>query len=535
MRIRRWFVSACVLSVLAGCGDKPAPITAPAVAVAEPAKSPFQSTPDFGGVKTVTRESDGIGSTVELATLAALQSAVAQVNGVKLASSLQTMRAGLSVTRNDGAPQSVQAESFLARAISASAGSVLGYRVLLQQEVKELDSETVKRVRANDSGHSFSASASASSSASASARAGDASANANSEGEDEVSMEGERGASSFELDEHYKQMRSYWKVKLAVDIAQYRAPDEQGRPKIVVAQPRMLSSTYAVGEGQVPAVDVARAIRSRLSEILTQTKRFIVLDREFGDEMQAEIDKINSGSVRAIDTARIGQQLATDLILIPTIENFAYPKSTRSLHMSSRELVSYQGGGRINLKLVNATTGEVVMSESFEHALPPTAPSTLARVVNGEALANEMMDTLSGQMGSSVVAEIFPISVVALAGNRVVLSQGGDALHVGERFDAVSLGEELTDPQTGRSLGRMEMPCCVVRIERVERQTSYGVIDDSASVPAKAGFVSGSIKLTHRLAAEPTVVAAVPAAPRPKPAKRSKADAAPEPEKDPDW
>ncbi|WP_373401759.1 CsgG/HfaB family protein, partial [Klebsiella pneumoniae] len=101
----------------------------------------------------------------------------------------------------------------------------------------------------------------------------------------------------------------------------------------------------------------ADAIRARLSDTLTQTQRFIVLDREFGDELQAEIDHINSGNVRLQDTARVGQQLATDLILIPTIERFEYPRSVRNLRMSDRQVTSYSGGGRITLRLVNATTG----------------------------------------------------------------------------------------------------------------------------------------------------------------------------------
>ncbi|MBR7540008.1 hypothetical protein KC221_27880, partial [Mycobacterium tuberculosis] len=83
--------------------------------------------------------------------------------------------------------------------------------------------------------------------------------------------------------------------------AQYRAPDEQGKPKIVVALPRTKAGSYAVGDGRVSADEVADALRARLSDTLTQTQRFLVLDREFGDELQAEIDHINSGNVRLQD------------------------------------------------------------------------------------------------------------------------------------------------------------------------------------------------------------------------------------------
>ncbi len=321
-------------------------------------------------------------------------------------------------------------------------------------------------------------------------------------------------------------MRSYWKVRVRAQIAQYRAPDEQGKPKIVVALPRTKAGSYAVGDGRVDADEVADAIRARLSDTLTQTQRFIVLDREFGDELQAEIDHINSGNVRLQDTARVGQQLATDLILIPTIERFEYPRSVRNLRMSDRQVTSYSGGGRITLRLINATTGQVVMSDSFDHQLASTGPSTLPRVVNGRNMAAAMMESLSGQIGTSIVTTLFPVSVVSVDGDQVVLSQGGDTVQAGQRWQAVRLGEELKDPQTGRSLGRSEHPCCTIRIDRVAAQTSYGTIEDGVDA-MRGGFRPGQIELRQKLGSKPAAAdagataSAAPQLPHARPPSRS--------------
>jgi hypothetical protein len=167
--------------------------------------------------------------------------------------------------------------------------------------------------------------------------------------------------------------------------------------------------------------------------------------------------------------------------------------------MSSRQLISYAGGGRVSLKLINATTGEVVMSESFNHELPSTPPSTMPRTIDGKALAGEMMDAISGKMTFAVVNEVFPISVVALNGATVALSQGGQSVAVGSRYQAVLLGDELVDPQTGNSLGRMETPCCVIRIDRVSEQTSYGTVE--GELPAlSTPFKPGMIELREQIA-----------------------------------
>lgn len=508
-------IGVCVfitlMALLSACSKKeasaPALASAP-VAASTPAEAKTGSgAPDFGGITKVTREVEAIGSTQELAVVAALQSAVAQVNGVRVASQMQAVRAGLDVSVNGQGAESVRSEAFVQKLLAASQGAVTGFEILDQQEIDKVDEEAIAHVRASDGGYSYSASASSegqtSVDARASARGDGGSADTSYKGSasygQSANVDVKRGPSSYQSDSTYRKMRSYWKVKVRAVVAQYRAPDEQGRPKIVVAMPKTLSARFSVGDSQIAASDVARAVRGRLSDVLTQTKRFIVLDREFGSDIQAEIDRINSGNTRVQDSARLGQQLATDLILIPTIERFEYLRSVRQLRMSDRQLVSYEGAGRVTLRLLNATTGEVVLSDSFDYKPAPTEPSTMPRVIDGQTLAADMMNALSGQMGSAIVTQIFPISVVAVNGDQAVLSQGGDSVKVGQRWQAVCLGEELKDPATGRALGRNEELCGTIRIDRVSTQTSYGTLEEGASTLDSKPFKPGQIELRKQV------------------------------------
>jgi curli biogenesis system outer membrane secretion channel CsgG len=486
---------AMAVALLAACSKKDAEVaaTAPAPTASAPpaAERPKSGVPDVGGVTKVSREVEAIGSTQELAVLAALQSAVAQVNGVRVASQLQSVRAGLDVAVDGQSAGSARAQAFMHKLLAASQGAVTGYEILSQEEIDKLDEETVAKVKASDGGYSYSASASADATASVDRRA-DASLQVGADSaqasgrytgsasySEKANVDVKRGASSYASDYSQKKFSSYWKVRVRVDVAQYRAPDEQGRPKIVVSMPKASSASYAVGDGKVDAAEVSRAVRARLSDILTQTKRFIVLDREYGSELQAEIDHINSGKVRGQDSARLGQQLATDLILIPSIERFEYLRHERKLRMSERQLVSYSGGARITLRLVNAATGAVVMSDSFDHKLESADPSTMPRVIDGNSMAAEMMNALSARIGGAVVTEMFPVMVVSMTGDQVVLSQGGQSLQAGQRWRLVSLGEEMKDPQTGQPLGRVEQACCEVVIERVSSSLSYGRIENA--------------------------------------------------------
>ncbi len=59
--------------------------------------------------------------------LAALQSAVAQVNGVRVASQMQGLRAGLHVDVDGEHVGDIRADAFTQQMIAGSQGAVLGY------------------------------------------------------------------------------------------------------------------------------------------------------------------------------------------------------------------------------------------------------------------------------------------------------------------------------------------------------------------------------------------------------------------------
>ena len=151
-----------------------------------------------------------------------------------------------------------------------------------------------------------------------------------------------------------------------------------------------------------------------------------------------------------------------------------------------------------------------------------------------------MMESLSGQIGTTIVTTLFPVSVVSVDGDQVVLSQGGETLQAGQRWQAVRLGEELKDPQTGRSLGRSEHPCCTIRIDRVAAQTSYGTIEDGVDA-MRGGFRPGQIELRQKLGSKPAAAAAAGATASAAPAAAARPAAKPKPKpaaapaEDPNW
>jgi hypothetical protein len=152
-----------------------------------------------------------------------------------------------------------------------------------------------------------------------------------------------------------------------------------------------------------------------------------------------------------------------------------------------------------------------MFSDSVAASLSPIGPTTLGVTVDTQKELGELQSGLASQIVPEIVMRMFPVTVVARTGNTVALSQGGKAVREHGSYQVVMMGQEMKDPQTGQSLGRLEQPCCVVDIERVTPTMSYGTLRNVSVNLDRA--VLGSLQLRQVLpAGDNAASAAAPAA-----------------------
>lgn len=313
----------------------------------------------------------------------------------------------------------------------------------------------------------------------------------------------------LELVEPAKPGQAY-RARIEAQIAKFRPPAELGKLKVVVAQPRFRARSLAMGDGQVPADEVAALIKQQVADALNNTGRFVVLDREFSPELMEELAQIDNGEAPAAERARLSQAVSADVIWTINVTSMDYRRFSRQLRATDRELVSYSGGWSATHRLVNVATRHVMVSEALAGGRAPgTEPTTLGHGVDGQRILAGMTGQLVDQAVASLIKRTFPITIVSREGDSVVLSQGGKAVHEGARYAVVAMGAELKDTQTGQSLGRTESPCCEVQIERVTPALSYGrLVGASAAVYQ---LPPGALQLRDELPPEPAARSAVAA------------------------
>lgn len=267
---------------------------------------------------------------------------------------------------------------------------------------------------------------------------------------------------------------------IEANIARFHAPEDSHKLKVVIAPLRSRSSAYQIGNDSVPALQVAEQLRQQIINQLTQTGRFVVLDRDFAPDVANELELISSGQAPVSEFAKIGQTLSADLVWVGQIDSLGYQRRAQKLTTSDRQLVSYSGGATVSERLINVATRQVLLSDSVTAAVPAIAPTTFEPIVNTQETLSHLELGVTAQVVPAMVMHMFPVTVVSRQGGSVVLSQGGGIVREHASYQVVLMGDEMKDPQTGENLGRTEEPCCVVEVDRVTATMSYGTLRNVA-------------------------------------------------------
>lgn len=315
-----------------------------------------------------------------------------------------------------------------------------------------------------------------------------------------------------------------YKANIEASIAKFSAPADSKKIKIVVSPLRGSANAFDIAGNAVPASKIAEEIRQRLIDALTATGRFSVLDRDFGPEVQSELDLVASGQTPSDEITKLSQTLSADIVWVGTINDFGYHRNARHLQMSGRDFVSYAGGWSVSHRVLNVSTRQIMLSETLQEQLAPES-TTMDQGIDGAQLTTKMESKIADQTVSAILSRTFPLVVVSRDGSNVILSQGGLAVKVGASYAIVSLGKELKDPQTGESLGRADTPCCNVVIERVSNKLAYGHLVnvkisldsvDPVSLQVREELKPQAIANTSVVTPAPQSPAAVPATTSPK-------------------
>lgn len=441
-RSRILLSSACILLAafaLTGCKDKNAP------------KVTVQKTETLAhGITLVTVEASASGKNLDDALQEALVLAVEQVNGARVAHTLDAH----SVIADYSASRSRSAEG--SAHLNAS-GSAEGNADASLQDADGKNTAT---------GH-----VSGDYQADNTASAGYKSHSSEADHAALNTREEDKSASSSGIVHAFRilkqeQVDGVWQVRISAKIAKYNGSALSKRLKVAVLPFRKANGAATSG--------YENSVRDHLVSILSGAGKVAVLDRDYSQENAAEISQLHSEDFNKDEAVKLGQRLGADYILVGTVNAAVHTDSVYMQALGQRVYGDSHAKAKISYRLIEAATGAVVMSGMLNEAAAGNHLDALA-------------DTDARTISDRILNTLYPVQVVSISNGVFYLSRGGDSIHVGDQFRIMVQGQPLKDPDTGEVIGATETEVARIAVTEVEPKLSKAALVGQGAVPSLSG------------------------------------------------
>ena len=236
--------------------------------------------------------------------------------------------------------------------------------------------------------------------------------------------------------------------------------------------------------------------RAAADELVTQlfgTGSFSIIERAQLEALLAEQDLGASGAVDSSTAAKIGQLLGVQLILTGSITQFSIERTSggfRSLGASVSRAESM-----LDVRLVNTTTGEIMLAESGEGRKTFGGGFFRGAGIEREfdaGIAQEALRPAIEQVTEKIAAQaarfaslkpvVPPAQIVGARDGSIYINQGENyGVQVGQRFEVVRVVDEIKDAN-GVVLDRITDTVGVLEVTRVLSQSAIcSVVEGEAS------------------------------------------------------
>lgn len=232
-----------------------------------------------------------------------------------------------------------------------------------------------------------------------------------------------------------------------------------------------------------PGVIESPGYTSFLVDALVNARKFDLLEREALKSVIKELDFGESDYANTDKVVKIGQLVGADYMVVPEIRYLQV--------MSEIKAVPYVGGNQVSLRCkiatsvrtVNVTSGKIISSNIKEvekrKRVRAGDSQQLIRTAALDLIADSMRE--SGlREAANIVDVAYPIRIMSINGETVMLNRGNGAIIVGETLKVYATGEVMVDPETKENLGYQEAYVATIKVTEVDQKTSKAVVLEKA-------------------------------------------------------
>ena len=213
--------------------------------------------------------------------------------------------------------------------------------------------------------------------------------------------------SSYDVISSEKKDDGYYYVKIKAKVKKF---DDYESPDLIKKAKYSLSIVPFKSEGKFSCVgknvssdSLVGKIASILSEKLSKSKKFNVVDRENMDAYSDELSLVYGNLTKEDEKNRLRKIAPADYILVGEIKNFTTSKSTQNVPITGESYTNSSANILVSYKLLETATMEVITSSSVEE--------NLKKEGNFSSCANvekDLAKKVGNKIASEILTELFP-------------------------------------------------------------------------------------------------------------------------------
>jgi hypothetical protein len=238
-------------------------------------------------------------------------------------------------------------------------------------------------------------------------------------------------------------------------------------------------------------------LQAEMEASFTATRKFQVISRN-KSTLKTIRDEQNlaQSDFAAGDAAATGEISNANYFLLPVVQDFVFARVHRDMpNIDNKYFRTDSGRLSVSAQMIDTTTGQVVATYSMKDGF-----ATKRKVVNSKGGSPDttqyarMAKNVATELADLFVDAVFPMKVVSRnrRGN-ITINRGSDGgLKLGQVLDVFYVGDELIDPDTGKSLGSEEEYVGRVEVIRINPKFTVTKIvkeEDSTNAPIGVGDI----------------------------------------------
>lgn len=242
------------------------------------------------------------------------------------------------------------------------------------------------------------------------------------------------------------------------------------------------------------AANQFETIRTRIQQAVIGTRKFQVLEREQLKNALSEQNLMAAGMTNAADenAPEAGKMKPAGYVIYGNILFYGLDQSVAAAGGAGAD--SIRTKVELQIKITSAETGKILASKS----VIGVGSQTRLRAANTESAGNmqEQCEREAVNQASHLVVDAlrdvcYPAKIVKVGKKSVTVNMTDEECAEGDLFDVIEAGEEITDPDTGASLGSEGEDIGRIRIKRAGPKVSTAVPadDDLGLEDIKVGYI----------------------------------------------